>query len=282
MPMYRLNQYRLNQLSQRQLAEVADENFVVHVGWAQQQAAGMQCFDDGRLFYADAGLPTDTFNVICRARLTEDETPARIAATLAHFRTVGRPFAWWVGPADQPATLGEALLAAGLEAAGTEIAMAVDLARVQSAALQPDGLTIRRVHTLTELQDFAQVMAANWNPPDPQVLIYYMRTAASLLGPDAPQWFYVGYLDDQPVAVSELTISGGVEGGVVGLYSVCTLEAFRRRGFGMALTLYPLLEARAVGYHVGVLQASEQGARIYERLGFQAFGGITEYKPVAL
>lgn len=50
----------------------------------------------------------------------------------------------------------------------------------------------------------------------------------------------------------------------------------------MALTLRPLLDARAAGYGVGVLQAAEQAVGIYERIGFRAFGGITEYKPLIL
>ncbi len=75
------------------------------------------------------------------------------------------------------------------------------------------------------------------------------------------------------MAASELTIGGGV----VGMYNVCTLVAYRRRGFGMALTLRPLLDAREAGHGVGMLQAGAQGVGIYERIGFQAFGGITEY-----
>jgi ribosomal protein S18 acetylase RimI-like enzyme len=68
-------------------------------------------------------------------------------------------------------------------------------------------------------------------------------------------------------------------GGVVGLYNICTREDYRRRGIGTALTLQPLLEARARGLHIGVLQASAAGAGVYTRIGFTSFGTITEYKP---
>lgn len=257
------------------LADAADENFVIHAGWAQQQTAGMQVMDDGALLLADSGLPCDTFNILCRARLSSAAAPARVDAALAHFRHVGRPFSWWVGPADQPTTLGKLLVAAGLERAETELAMAIELAVLQHSELAPTGLEIRRVRTAQALQDFAHVMAANWRPPDPQVLHYYARTAPVLLAANAPQWFYVGYLDGQAVAAAEATVGGGV----VGLYSICTLDTYRRRGFGTALTLRPLRDAHAAGYTVGVLQAGAQGVRIYERIGFQPFGEITEYKP---
>jgi ribosomal protein S18 acetylase RimI-like enzyme len=266
--------YHLHELTTAQLAEAADENFIVHVSWVQQRTAGMKVIDDSQLLLTDAGLPTDTFNIVCRARLAPDEAPARIAATLAYFQKVDRPFCWWVGPADQPTNLGELLLAAGLVDASSELAMAVDLTALHQFDLAPAGLVVRRVETAAQMADFALVNVANWSPPDPCAIQYFQLTAERLLAPDAPQWFYIGYLAGQPVAASELTIGGGV----VGMYNVCTLEAYRRRGFGMALTLRPLLDARAAGYGVGVLQAAAQGVGIYARIGFRAFGGITEYK----
>ena len=78
-----------------------------------------------------------------------------------------------------------------------------------------------------------------------------------------------------PVASAEVVFGGGV----AGLYSVCTLEAYRRRGFGTALTAHALLAARAAGCSHAILQASTEGAGIYARAGFEVFGEITEYKP---
>jgi predicted acetyltransferase len=54
---------------------------------------------------------------------------------------------------------------------------------------------------------------------------------------------------------------------------------YRRRGFGAALSLQPLLDARQQGYRTAILQASDEGARVYKRLGFEPFGQIREYKP---
>ena len=39
----------------------------------------MTVIDNGQLLLTDSGLPTDTFNILCRARLSPDEAPARIA-----------------------------------------------------------------------------------------------------------------------------------------------------------------------------------------------------------
>jgi len=261
----------LSEVSTAEVAEAADANFVNHATWAAARTPGMRVRAEPGLVAVDSGLPCDTFNLICRARLTGSAAPTQIQTALSFYAAARHPFSWWVGPADQPADLGSYLVAAGLLRAETELAMAADLAVLPNAPVVPAGLEIRRVRTAQELAHFAQIIG------DPYALRFYELTASALLTPDAPQWFYLGYWDNQPVATAELTLGGGV----VGLYSIITLEAYRRRGIGSALTLQPLLDARAHGFHTGVLQAADAGVGVYTRLGFEPFGNITEYKPAS-
>jgi ribosomal protein S18 acetylase RimI-like enzyme len=259
----------IGQASVAELAEAADDNFVAHASWAHQRTAGMRVSDELGVVLTDSGLDCDTFNIACRARLTADQASQRIRAALAFFREVDRPFSWWVGPGDRPSNLGELLVDAGLLRAETELAMAADLAALQTYDQAPDDLEIRRVRTIAELEDFARVIAG------PLERRFYALAAAALLAPESPQWLYVGYLGGRPVATAELTVGGGV----AGLYNISTLEAYRRRGIGTALTLRPLLDARDTGFGAGVLQAAAAGVGVYRRIGFQQFGDITEYKP---
>jgi GNAT superfamily N-acetyltransferase len=250
------------------LAEAADANFVVHATWALKRTSGMRVIDVPELVLADAGLSSDTFNIICRARLAADQAPQQIRTAITFFQQAGQPFSWWVGPADQPSNLGHLLLDAGLQRAETELAMAADLATLPTFDLAPAGLEIRRVRSIVELQDFARIIAS------PAERRFYELTAPALLASDSPQWRYVGYLSGEPVATVELTASDGI----VGLYNITTIESYRRRGIGTALTLRPLLDARAVGFHTGFLQAAAAGVGMYTRIGFERFGDITEYK----
>jgi hypothetical protein len=50
---------------------------------------------------------------------------------------------------------------------------------------------------------------------------------------------------------------------------VGTLPAARRQGIGKAITLQPLLDARARGYRYAILFSSQMGYRVYQQLGFR-------------
>jgi ribosomal protein S18 acetylase RimI-like enzyme len=141
--------------------------------------------------------------------------------------------------------------------------------------LAPAGLRIERVRTRDQLREFAALNAANWTPPDAHVLRFYELAEEILLTPNAPLRLYLGYLHGVAVATAELTISEGT----AGLYNISTMPAFRRRGIGSAMTVRPLLDARAAGIQVAVLQAAPDGIGVYKRVGFEAFGEIVEFKP---
>ncbi|HSE67818.1 MAG TPA: hypothetical protein VLB12_12600, partial [Gemmatimonadales bacterium] len=209
------------------LADAADSNLATHFTWVQQQTAGMRVRRSESLVLSDSGLPCDTFNAVCRARLERDAAAPAIHEALDWFAERSHPFSWWVGPGDRPDDLGQQLERAGLEPAESELAMALDLTALPGIDLAPNGLSIRRVGTPEELREYARINAANWSPPDPLVVEFYARAAPVILHPASPLWLYLGYVDATPVATAELTVGGGV----VGLYAISTLAAYRRRGY---------------------------------------------------
>ncbi len=259
------------------VAERADRNFVVHVTWAPERTSGMSTVVGDDLVIADSGLPCDTFNFVCRARLERGVARKRVDSARDYYESRRRPFSWWVGPADRPRDLGQVLADAGLEAAEGELAMAMRLADLPDAVPPVQGFEVRRVEGAAELEVFARLSAANWTPPDDDVVTFYDSAAAALLAGDSPQLLYVGYLQGEPVATAEATVADGT----AGLYNISTLPAYRGRGIGSLMTWTPLHLARAGGCDLGVLQAAPDGVKLYRRLGFAPFGQITEYKPRA-
>jgi ribosomal protein S18 acetylase RimI-like enzyme len=268
----------LDRAMEAELHAAMAANLSAHMSWVQSRLRGARVVDAPDLLLVDSGLACDTFNFVARARLAPERLEARVADALAFFAETGHPFSWWVGPGDGPEGLEEALGRAGLAAAEGELGMAAPLADLAPVDTSPNGLRVERARDAAQVADFAAVNAANWSPPDPDVLAFYEAAAPLLLGADSPLRLYVGYLGGRAVATAEACVAGGV----VGLYNVATLESERRKGFGSALTVRPLLDAREEGVRTAVLQAAPDGQGVYARVGFRPSGRYTEFQPAKL
>jgi ribosomal protein S18 acetylase RimI-like enzyme len=254
--------------------DAADEaNKLVHLTWVERRTAGMRVMEGEDLVIVDVGLPSDTFNVVCRARLSPSSIDNRVASVVRHFEAVERPFTWWVGPADRPQELGGELLKRGFVETGREPAMAADLSELSTGTPLPGGFRVVRVRSVAQVEELGRILSELGTPPDDCVARFYRTVAPTLVEPDAPIWLYLGYLDDEPVATAELAVGGGV----VGLYNIATAKRHRGKGIGSAMTLQPLFDARDAGYETAVLQASDEGYSMYLRLGFRVTGRYAEY-----
>jgi ribosomal protein S18 acetylase RimI-like enzyme len=259
--------------AQTPLLTAIEKNLHEHIAFVQRSTPGMTVFDQADLLVVDSGISSDTFNKMARARLQESDVDRRIAEAVAYFTGVRRPFAWWVGPGSRPLNLEDRLHDYGLEATEYELGMAMKLRDLPPKLESLGNLTVRRVTCAEELTDFAGVFAANWEPPDPAVFEFYQSAAPLLLQDQCPMKLFVGYLDDEPVASSELFLTGRI----AGLYSVCTRRECRERGIGSALTWTALDDARRRGIPTAVLQSSDQGRGMYTRLGFNGCCAFAEF-----
>jgi ribosomal protein S18 acetylase RimI-like enzyme len=112
------------------------------------------------------------------------------------------------------------------------------------------------------LTNWVAVFTQGYPIPEAWSQVFYKMLAG--MGLDQPVRNYLGYLDGRPVATANMFLGAGVSG----IYCVATLPEARGRGIGAEMTLVPLRDARQMGYRIGILQSSEMGYRVYERLGF--------------
>jgi ribosomal protein S18 acetylase RimI-like enzyme len=228
-------------------------------------------------------FPTNPmFKGVWRAHLPESEADAAIDDTIAWFRARGAPFFfWWTGPTTAPRDLGVRLAARGLlsmeaqmEALAAGIhstalgapGMVADLREMNEAALTqaPPGFAIEEVRDEAALYDFKRVLIAGYEMPE-WAANGWVEAALRVGIGQTPWKMYLGRLNGEPVATNML-FNGG---GVASVYGVATAPSARGKGIGGAITLAPLLEARAAGYRYAVLFASEMGIHAYERIGFR-------------
>lgn len=218
-------------------------------------------------------------------RLTPENADAAIEETIAWFRARGAErFGWWTHGSTTPDDIGHRLIAHGftalhpregvLDASVPTVAqgapvMAADLHLIDETALDkaPAGFRVEQAVTEAALEAFRCIVAESY-PALPLVAGAWGEATRAAGFERAPWRIYVGWLDGEPVATNVVTEGGGI----VGLWNIATLAAQRGRGIGAAITVAPLLEARAKGYRYVGLFASTLGAPVYQRLGFDFTG----------
>lgn len=213
-----------------------------------------------------SGIPAAAFNAVVRANLAEATADARIAAVQARLREHGVPGMWWVSPFSQPADLERRLLAHGFAGPDTSPAMSLDLGGLSAdLAPCPAGVTIERVRDAAVARVWAETSGAGFEMPSAITARLAEGVVRLDLGEHASTHLYLARDGGVPVATAVLAPAAGV----AGLYNIATMPHARRQGIGAAITVAPLREARALGYHLAILTASDMGAPVYRRLGFQ-------------
>lgn len=236
----------------RRQAEVADGGVVAEF--------------DG-ILVAARGTDAPNANFALVTRPLDDPTRAlRWARRLLEDR--GLPFRVVLRERYDPRTE-QALSSNGFEVVDRYPELALELHGSLPARL-PAPVDVRRVRDEPARKMFVSVIAeAFGSDPD---YVDAAIPAAALRGPDAS--FFVGFQDNQPVATSALFVSDGV----AGIWFVATVEAFRRRGIGQAMTAHALSEALGLGSDLAHLEAEADALRLYERIGFQVVARYAEYQ----
>jgi len=221
-------------------------------------------FEDAKFTRWCSALQHPWFNGVLSSHPPDENDEAFIEETLRYFRSknVGA-FTWWMEPQVRASDWESLLSKHGFGFSDATPGMAADLQALTESIQTVDGLEVRAVTDEESLRMWARVFISGYDlPPDWEAPVYDLWLR---LGLGFPMQNYLGMLNGEPVATSCLFLGGGA----AGIYSVATLPKARGQGIGAALTLKPLQEARDMGYRIGVLQSSEMGYGVYQRLGFR-------------
>jgi GNAT superfamily N-acetyltransferase len=244
------------------------------------RAAGAEERDDGRVRWVIGNCPINYHNAVVAADLSVGEADGVIGESMESMRARGVPGSWHVGPSMRPPDLGRRLSAAGFEHGGDDIGMSVDIPALPGRGPVPRGFAVERVRDEDGLALWVETLGSGFG--EGPVEAEWVGEMYRRLGYDdrSPWRHYVGMLGVGVVATSTMFLGAGA----AGIYFVFTAEGARRRGIGAAMTLAPLLEARELGYRVGVLGSSEMGRPVYRRLGFEERCriGVYEWCPADL
>ena len=230
--------------------------------------------------HSDTGLswvitrhPYSQFNIIYGTKYQNTDVDRQITDVISHFKSLGIPFKWIIGPSAEPKNIGDHLKRHGCELKWDEAGMAIDLNLIEKQEFKSSDLTIKNVNGAETLGHWFIPVAEGFQLSESMRKVLYK--CYKNLGFKRENWhLYVGYMNGIPVAASNLFIAAGV----AGIYHVATLPEYRQRGIGTAMTLIPLRTAKEFGYRYGVLRATKLGEHVYKKLGFEEYCRIQSWQ----
>ncbi len=215
----------------------------------------------------DSGVAFSAFNAALLAD-TPVEKPRDLRARLQHaqryFNHSRKPWSFWMPDEICSPTVREAaeisIRSAGLRwIAQHEGMIAEDL---HAPLRELPSLEYRRVFDRVTRAHFAKLSSSVFELPAPVSSTVYGQS--NFWSGTLSAW--VGYLQGKPVCCAATQSAADV----IGLYSVATLEKFRRRGFAESITRHALDQARkSTGIRHHILHATRSGQPLYRQMGFR-------------
>jgi hypothetical protein len=166
---------------------------------------------------------------------------------------------WNLNPISAPEFTEELLIAQGFNLACTYEVMWYDLSS-ELPDLDLKKYTIKEAIDKEGLNDWCIPMAEGFSSSQE----FARLIEATPYGNKKSFHHYIVYLDKKPVSCATLSVS---EYGTR-IDNVATCKDFLRQGFGRAITLFAMTEAKKLGYKMLCLESSDEGLELYLNMGF--------------
>ncbi|SFJ70570.1 Acetyltransferase (GNAT) domain-containing protein [Paenibacillus sp. UNC496MF] len=220
-------------------------------------------------------LPHPVYNrVLAYSGTSPEDVLDDVGRLSERYRARKVPFTWLTWPHDPgAASLAEALAAHGLDKVDEVSGMSLSLAGWTYEGPAIPGFTVRPIRTRAEMAWFREIVPDRFGFHGEAADVLVRINEAAAMGRHPAFRHYVGFADGRPAAAA----TAFRDGETIGIYNVATLDGYRRRGLGTALTAHALREGQAAGARLAVLQSSRMGEGVYRSLGFGADVAIGIY-----
>jgi len=268
-----MNSERLTHFSNETLVEAMHRNLMIYME-ALGSLPGASVEHDGPVSRISLGIPMTSLNygVINAEPLPSRYLPQLIARTKAFYRKRSDRFSWYPFGAGKTEALHDALLGEGFEHKAPYPCMAVELQHLPEAP--ENTIQVNEAESAADKHDWTEAMRRGFGYCDDLKKQFAACFGALPSDEKFPLRLFLARAENEPAAGSAMLCLGG---GVAGLYAIATVSGMRRRGVGQALTQAALEYAKKMGYRAGVLQASQMGVPLYQRVGFLTFDSMSVY-----
>ena len=216
----------------------------------------------GAVFACYPEFPISMFNHVADMNIDEDEVEGLLTKASRYFQTRGISFvSLRTTPLTYPKTLGHFLESHNFEKKGESSIMVFKEGRLEdklSSGVKIGEISESEIDVGSKLAMTVFDFPIEWEKEFNKFQLDWMQKGGR---------FFVGYVDGKPVGTSFL-FSFMKTGGI---FTVGTLEEYRKRGIGTTLTVHALMESIKEGNDLHTLQTAKGGnaERLYKKVGFE-------------
>lgn len=251
--------------SNKDLITAMETNYYARAIYIAQRSRDIEVIDNDYLLAISTGF-------IGRAIFLDDEIKIKNVIDLVKQYFNFRDFSWYVTPCTKPEYLAVLLNKYGFHLTKTEPGMVFNIKNRNILKPTYNGISLSLVDSQVSLNHFDQLYAEIWNC---RARNYFTNAQDIILQTDCPLELYIGYAQGEPVAICELFFGAGI----VGIYSVGTVQKIRHKGFSSSFLSLLLSNIAQRGYEIVTLQSTSIAVNLYNRLGFNELCIFYEYKP---
>jgi GNAT superfamily N-acetyltransferase len=214
----------------------------------------------------------DGWSGVTWCRLDEASADAVIAAQIARFGELSRPWEWKHYSYDEPPDLAERLLAAGLTREPAETLLVAEIADLTLDVPPPAGVELRPVVDEQGVDAHVSVLNEVFGEDHSALRKTLLAALAHQAGTTAAVVAFAGHA---PIAAGRVEFHSGTD--FAGLWGDGTLPAWRGRGVFRSIVAHRAALASARGFHYLQVDASPDSRPILRRLGFVELATTTPF-----
>lgn len=258
----------LAHLRDQEVIELTQENMVdIMRKWSNCTDA-FQVIEDDECFRVTSSIPHPLFNNVLKTNV-EFDSKRFVKSIRKEYKKRKTPFLWRLWDHDKPKDIETLLMKNGGQKFQSTTLMAIDLDEFDPFSERPPELMVQTLKYGADARKFAECTCTTFGIPNemkvPVTEIIEMQ--------DQNIGNYIGYIGSTAVGTATRFYSNGI----AGIYNVATLPQFQGKGIGMEILNSLLLDVKQDGYQTVILHATPAGLRLYEKLGFQAYGEMKQY-----
>lgn len=215
--------------------------------------------------------PDPVLNLVVHADFAEQEADEKIKAVLDFYKQRYVAWTWVIGPATRPLNLSQHLERNGFAYLEEYPSLYFDLNK-PIPGRRLDKFDIREAGPEDQLREWIKPIAEGF-PSSDRGEGFREVNADLPHGKGTSLRHFMIYLRSQIVAAGTLYL--GTEAAMI--HNVATKTAVRKQGFGTALTIYAMMEAKRLGFRHCFLDSSTSGFNLYRNLGYKVFAANQVY-----